>query len=122
MRTFVLRSLLVLVVLNSLNAWGADFNIQKVEIAPLSSGISFNTVVVGTGWVTAPTTEMIGRKSLNIYNPSETYNIYISGTSSSTTTIRTIAPQHSMTFGSASSLHIYVSANTVTTFQTSEIR
>ena len=100
----------------------ADASIQKVEIYPLSGGVSFNTVSLDTfSWVTAPSVEMIGRKEIMIINPSTTVDLYLTGVSGSTAT-GIIYPRESATFKAASNLHIYVSASSVTTFSVWEIR
>jgi len=89
-------------------------SIQKVEVSPLTGGVSFNTVTFGyyTGWVTCPTVEMIGRKELLITNTSSTNNLYLTGVSGSTVT-GTLKPLDSVTFKSSSSLHIYASGSSV---------
>ena len=101
----------------------ADASIQKVEIAPLTGGVSFNTITFiddgYTGWVTANT--IVGRKELLILNTSTTDNLYVTGVSGSTAT-GTIYPRESATFGAGSNLNIYVSANSVLTCETWEIR
>lgn len=101
-------------------AFGADYSIQKVEIAPLTSGISFNTVQV-TSWVTCPTVEMIGRKEMSILNTSSTNPIFITGVSGSTAS-RIVYPREEVFFKAGSNLHIYASADTVTLIQVTEIR
>ena len=89
------------------NCFGADVSIQKVEIYPLSGGVSFNTITFAdksiTGWVTAPSVEMIGRKEIEILNTSSTDNLFITGVSGSTT-VGTIYPRESRTFKAASNL------------------
>ena len=107
------------------NCFGADVSIQKVEIAPLTGGVSFNSITFiddgYTGWVTAPSVEMIGRKEIEILNTSSTDNLFITGVSGSTT-VGTIYPRESVTFKASSSLTIYVSANSVLTCEVWEIR
>lgn len=113
MRTRICGNLLILLFLCS-NVF-ADASIQKVEIAPLTGGVSFNTVTFGyyTGWVTCPSVEMIGRKELIIINTSTANNLYLTGVSGSTVT-GTLGPKEYVTFKSASNLHIYASGSSVT--------
>ena len=102
-------------------ASAADISIQKVEISPLTGGVSFNTVTtLYKSWVTAPTVEMIGRKEMIILNTSTNSNLYLTGVSGSTAT-GTLYPRESANFKASSSLHIYASGDTVT-FQVWEIR
>lgn len=99
--------------------------IQRVEISPLNGGVSFNTITFAdrsiTGWVTANSTAMVGRKEVLILNTSSTDNLYVTGVSGSTA-IGTIYPRESVTFGASSSLNIFVSSNTVLECQVWEIR
>lgn len=105
--------------------FAADVSIQKVEIAPLSGGVSFNTITFAdlsaTGWVTAPTVEMTGRKTVTIINTDATNSIYLTGVSGSTA-VGTLKAGQVATFGASSGLHIYVSSNTVTSCNVWEIR
>lgn len=111
----------IFILLFTTNAFGADYSTQKVEIAPLTGGVSFNTVTtLYKSWVTAPTVEMIGRKELMILNKSITANLYLTGVSGGTATW-ILYPRESMDFKVSSSLHIYASGDTVQ-FQTAEIR
>lgn len=91
----------------------ADASIQKVEIYPLSGGVSFNTVTTSSvlGWVTA--SSIIGRKEVMIINTSTANNIYLTGVSGSTA-YGTLYPREKATFKASSSLNIYVSSNSVT--------
>jgi hypothetical protein len=119
-------SLLLLLVFAS-NCYAVDASIQKIEVYPLSGGVSINTISFinhgYTGWVTAPSIEMKGRKELNIFNPSDYYNLYLTDVSgSSATRVRTLTPGNSITFKVSSSVHIYVSSNTVNTCEVTEIR
>lgn len=96
--------------------------IQKVEITPLEGGISFNTVTFAprsiTGWVTA--NSVYSRKSLMILNTSTSDNVFVTGVSGSTAT-GTVYPRERAIFGAASSLNIYVSANTALSIEIWEI-
>ena len=122
MRTFICGNLLILFLCGIAFA---DNPIQKIEVAPLTGGISFNTITFTnnhgyTGWITA--NSVIGRKEVLIHNTSTTENIYVSGISGSTA-IGTIYPRESVTFKAASSLNIYVSSSTTTlSVQVWEIR
>jgi len=99
--------------------------IERVQIEPLVGGVSFNTITFAarsvTGWVTAPSVEMVGRKEVMIRNTSSTDNVYLTGVSGSTVTGTLQAGEH-VTFKAASSLHVYVSSNTVATVEVWEIR
>lgn len=111
MRTCICGSLLVLLLCGIAFA---DNPIQKVEVAPLTGGISFNTITFTnshgfTGWITA--SSVIGRKEVLIHNTSTTDNIYVTGVSGSTA-IGTIYPRESATFKASSSLNIYISSST----------
>jgi len=110
---------LLLTLLFLCEAYAADVSIQKVEISPLTGGVSFNTITLGTGWVTAST--IIGRKEVCILNTSSSNNVYVTGVSGSTAT-GTIYPRESVTFKAGSNLRIYVSANTTTLIEVWEIR
>jgi len=118
MRNYICGSLLALLICGS--AYAADVSIQKVEMAPLTGGVSFNTVNV-TSWVTCPSVEMIGRKELSILNTSTTGNIYLTGVSGSTAS-SIVYPRETITFKASSNLHIYASADTVTQIKVTEIR
>lgn len=114
MRKFIRFSLLLFLLFLCRDGYGADATIQKVEISPLSSGISFSTVTFNyfDKWVTAPTVEMIGRKEILILNTSTTNNLYLTGVSGSTAT-GVVYPRECVTFKAASNLHIYTSASSV---------
>lgn len=118
MRTYICGSLLILFLCG---VSFADNPIQKVEVAPLTGGISFNTVTLGTWWTTCPTVEMIGRVEISILNTSTVGNIYLTGVSGSTAS-RIVYPREEIFFKAASSLHIYASADTVTQIKVTEIR
>jgi hypothetical protein len=118
-RTCICGSLLILLLCG--NLFAADYSIQKVEIAPLSSGISFNSVTtLYKDWITAPSVELVGRKEILILNTSTSENLYLTGVSGSSAT-GIVYPRESATFKAASNLHIYASGNSVL-FQTWEIR
>lgn len=91
----------------------ADNPIQQVGIAPLTGGISFNTVTFGyyTGWVTASSV-VIGRKEVLILNTSTTNELFLTGVSGSTAT-GVLYPRESVTFKAASNLNIYISGSSV---------
>ena len=124
MRNYICGSLLILFLCG--NAF-ADASIQKVEIAPLTGGVSFSTVefapngINWNSWVTCPSVEMIGRKRLILQNTSNTVTIYLTGVSGSTAR-GTIAPNQSVSFACSSNLHIYASSNSVTSLEVWEIR
>ena len=122
MRNYLWGSLLVLLLLCG-NAF-ADASIQKVEVAPLTGGVSFNVVtfssVINVGWVTAPTTEMVGRKKVIIINDSAN-SVYLTGVSGSNVS-GTLVAGRTVSFAASSSLHVYISANTTSTIQVWEIR
>src|SRR3990167_10115252 len=113
MRNYICGSLLIFCLCGNVFA---DVSIQKVEIAPLTGGISFNSITFAdrsiTGWVTA--SSVIGRKEILILNTSTTDNLYVTGVSGSTIT-GTIYSRESVNFKASSSLNLYVSANTVLT-------
>ena len=92
------------------NTFADDISIKKVEISPLTGGISFNTVITSSvlGWVTANSVR--GRKEIVIINTSTTENAYLAGVSGSSA-IGTILPQANATFKVGSNLNIFVSAN-----------
>ena len=113
--------IILLVLLLCGNAFAYDATIQKIEIAPLNSGISFNTVSVTPGWVTAPTVEMVGRKRVLIQNNSTTTSISLTGVSGSTA-VGTLGAGKVASFGAASNLHIYMSATVATSVDVWEIR
>ena len=121
MRNYVCGSLLVLLLICN-NAF-ADVSIQKVELAPLTGGVSFNTITFAdrsiTGWVTA--SSVIGRKEIMIINTSTNNSVFITGVSGSTAT-GTIFPRESVTFKASSNLNIYVSSNSVAVVEIWEIR
>lgn len=103
-------------------AFADNTNVQQIEFLPLSTSISFSTVSLrGTGWVTAPTVELRGRKEILINNIDDTNAIYVSGVSGSTI-YGTIDAGQSVTFKASSDLHIYLSSNTVTTCEVWEIK
>ena len=90
--------------------------IQRIQIEPLESGISFNTIELSyaIGWVTAPTVEMVGRKEMLIMNTSTVDNIYISDISGSSVILcGTIYPRQMAKFKISSDLHLYISASSV---------
>ena len=122
MRNYLWGSLLVLLLLCN-NAFG-DSSVQKIEVAPLVGGVSFNTIVFSNthnkGWITCPTSEMVGRKSLMIINDSVN-SIYLTGVSGSVVS-GTLVAGRTVSFAASSSLHIYASASTVSTLQVWEIR
>ncbi len=101
--------------------------IERVQIEPLSGGISFNTVEFeahGTNWgswITAPTVEMVGRKEILIKNVSSDTIVYLTGVSGSTVK-GTLEHGEVAKFKVSSTLHIYVSANTVSQVEVWEIR
>lgn len=99
--------------------------IQRVQIEPLSSGVSFNTITFMsggyTGWVTAPSVEMRGRKRLTILNNASSGNVYLTGVSGSSA-VGTLGAGKVASFGAASDLRIYVSSSAVTTVDIWEIR
>lgn len=126
MRNHICRGLLVLLTLLFLcEAFAADTSIQKILVEPLSGGVSFNTITFAvrslSGWVTAPTVEMRGRKRVVIQNNSTTDSIYLTGVSGSSAK-GTLGSGKVASFGASSDLHIYVSANTATTVDVWEIR
>ena len=122
MRNSIRGSLLILLFCG--NCFAADASIQKVEVSPLSGGVSFNTITFAdrsiTGWVTAPSVEMIGRKEVMIVNVSIN-SVYLTGVSGSTA-IGTLKEGEGVTFKAASNLHIYISSNSVAIAEVWEIR
>ena len=116
------KLLLVFIVLCLASTCHAQSVIQKVQIEPLSGGVSFNTITFGynTGWVTCASVEMRGRKEVSILNTSTTTNVYLTGESGNTVT-GIIYPREMVTFKASASLHIYASASSVT-IQVWEIR
>ena len=124
MQKFTKLFLIGLIVLSAVNVF-ADASIQKVEIAPLTGGVSFNTIVFAdrsiTGWVTAPSVSMIGRKRLLIQNNSSSNNIYLTGVSGSTA-VGTLGSGKVASFAVSAGLNVYVSTNTVETVDIWEIR
>ena len=126
MRNYLWGSLLILFLLCS-NAF-ADSSVQKIEVTPLTGGVSFNIVtfetVISRGWTTCPTVEMVGRKRVVIINNSVN-DVYLSGLSDSTVSAiasGTLVAGRTASFAASSNLHIYASANTVSTIEVWEIR
>jgi len=120
MRNYLLGSLLILFLCG--NAFAADVSIGKVQIEPLSGGVSFNTVYATWGASTiVPASSMKNRKEIMILNTSETEDVYITGISGSTAT-GTLFPRESVTFKASSSMNFYVSASTTVMCEIWEIR
>ena len=121
MRKYILGLIILLLCSNAF----ADATIQKVEVSPLTGGVSFNSITFAdrsiTGWVTAPSVELIGRKELLIINTSTSNSVFLTGVSGSSA-VGTLKAGESITFKAASNLHIFVSANTVVKVETIEIR
>lgn len=117
--------LTILLIFTCSISFAQTTNVQRVLIEPLSSGISFNTITFAargaTGWVTAPTVAMYGRKRVIIQNNSSSDNIYLTGVSGSTA-YGTLGFGKVASFGAANMLHIYVSANTACSCDVWEIR
>lgn len=120
MRNCILGSLLVLSLCS--NAFAGDVSISKVQIEPLSGGVSFNTVYATWGASTpAPEFPMKSRKEILITNMSTTENVYITGVSGSTA-YGTIFPMQTVSFKTSSAVDLYVSADTVVPCEIWEIR
>lgn len=117
MRNYICGSLLALLICG--NVFAADISIQKVEISPLSGGISFNTVASNPGWTLA--TFMTGRKEVLLTNTSTTTDIYLTGVSGSSVT-GTLYPRESITIKASSSMNIYVKSSAPTSVEVWEIR
>ena len=131
MRKFIV---IISILLYASLAFADNPNVQSVEIAPLSDSISFSTVALdGATWVTAPTVELRGRKEINILNTSTTDSIYLYASTLTSNTVminpsvtniisRRLYSQDNVTFKASSDLHIYLSSNTVTTAEITEIK
>ncbi|MBU2072710.1 MAG: hypothetical protein KKA68_20955 [Gammaproteobacteria bacterium] len=104
----------------------ADDLVQKVQLEPLSTGISISTVRLGEGWVTAPSVAMRGRKEMSILNTSTTENIYLAQASGATVTYgtvtRAIYPREEIFLKMSSDMNIYVSGDTVFNITVTEIK
>jgi hypothetical protein len=110
----------IILILGS-NCFADTGFVQKVEIEPLSGGVSFNTVITnGISWVTCPTVEMRGRREILITNLSTTDNLYLTDISGSTAT-GIVFPKERASFKASANLHIFASGNTVQ-FEVWEIR
>ena len=115
--------LAILCLLFSVNAFAAQ-PATRIVIEPLQD-ISFNTVVVGTSFVTC-NTGLINRKEINIFNTSSVEKVYL-GTSAtpntaSITSTRWLFPRQSITLALNTNVNIYASCDTVAIVNIVEIR
>lgn len=96
----------------------------RITIEPLEE-ISFNTVAVGTTWVTA-NTGLINRKAINIFNLSDSEIVYIAqsttANTASITNSKHLFPRAGITYGLGSKNNIYVSCDSTVFVTFTEIR
>ena len=120
MRKFIL---IIVFLLLSGNAYAVRPT-TRITIEPLES-VSFNTITVGTTFVTC-TTGLYNRKVISIFNTSSSEIVFLGNSSTantaSITNTRWLYPRQSITFGLRSSENIYASCDSVSLVQIIEIR
>lgn len=122
-KPFFVSTIIIAFFLNLSISFAQNEPVTEISLAPLHGeiSISFVTLNTATSWTTAPTSALRGRREINIYNPSDTVEIYLSGVSPSSV-YRTLSPKQDATFKASSELHIFMKSTGTVCVEITEIK